>query len=123
MRNKEGVIRTINDLSTSIYLANVDVGWWDINENPNDRYAEKLCLIHSEISESMEGNRKNLMDDHLPHRKMDEVELADALIRILDLGGAMGFDLGGAVVEKLAYNKTRADHKKAARNAEGGKRY
>jgi hypothetical protein len=46
--------------------------------------AEKLCLVHSEISEAMEGHRKNLQDDKLPHRKMEEVEIADALIRALD---------------------------------------
>jgi NTP pyrophosphatase (non-canonical NTP hydrolase) len=54
---------------------------------------------------------------------MLEVELADALIRICDLAGAMQLDLGGAVREKLDYNATRADHKFEARTAEGGKAY
>ncbi len=40
----------------------------------------------------MEGERKDLMDDKLPHRKMAEVELADALIRIFDYAGAYGYD-------------------------------
>lgn len=45
--------------------------WWvnkdgsDIRENPLS-FSNKLCLIHSEISEAMEGDRKNKMDDHLP---------------------------------------------------------
>ena len=52
------------------------------------------------------------MDDHLPHRPIVEVELADALIRILDFAGMKGYDLGGAVREKLDYNRTRSDHKK-----------
>ena len=51
-----------------------------------------------------------------------EVELADALIRIYHLGGAMGFDLGAAVQEKMAYNATRADHKPENRAKEGGKK-
>jgi acyl carrier protein len=85
--------------------------------------AQKLCLIHREISEAMEGHRKGLKDDKLKHRPMIEVELADALIRICDLAGALGLDLGGAVEEKLAYNATRADHKPEARNASGGKSY
>ncbi len=84
---------------------------------------EMLCLIHSEISEAMEGHRKGLMDDKLPHRKMVEVELADALIRIGDLAGYLGLDLGGAIVEKMAYNAKRADHKIENRMAEGGKAY
>ena len=33
----------------------------------------------------MEGARKDLMDTHLKHRSMMEVELADAIIRIFDL--------------------------------------
>lgn len=83
----------------------------------------KLCLIHSEISEAMEGHRKGLMDDKLPHRPMIEVELADAIIRICDLAGALDLDLGGAVAEKLAFNLKREDHKPEARAQEGGKKY
>lgn len=85
--------------------------------------AEKLALIHSEISEGLEGHRKNKMDDHLPNRPMLEVELADAMIRIADLAGALGYDLGGAIAEKLAYNEQRADHKPENRAKEGGKAY
>lgn len=63
------------------------------------------------------------MDDKLPHRRMAEVELADALIRIFDYAGAHGYDLDGAVIEKRSFNKTRADHKAAARLADGGKKW
>lgn len=85
--------------------------------------AQKLCLIHSEISEAMEGHRKGLMDDKLPHRKMIEVEFADAMIRIADLAGALGLDLGGAIVEKMEYNSNREDHKLENRQKAGGKAY
>ncbi len=85
--------------------------------------AQKLMLIVSEVSEAMEGHRKGLMDDKLPHRPMIEVELADAVIRICDLAGAMDLDLGGAISEKLEFNATRADHKPDARAAVGGKAY
>jgi NTP pyrophosphatase (non-canonical NTP hydrolase) len=63
------------------------------------------------------------MDDHLPLRSMLEVELADAVIRIADLAGALDLDLGGAIAEKLAYNAKRADHNPENRAAAGGKAY
>lgn len=103
--------------------------WWLPDANGNRLqdnklvFSNKLCLIHSEISEAMEGDRKNKMDDHLPHRPSREVELADAVIRILDLAGAYGLDIGGAIAEKLVYNSNRADHKLENRAAVGGKTY
>lgn len=84
---------------------------------------EILCLVHSEISEAMEGARKNLMDDKLPHRIMLEVELADAMIRILDIAGAYKLDLGGAIEEKREYNRNRSDHKIENRSKENGKKF
>lgn len=84
---------------------------------------EKLCLMHSEISEAMEGFRKNLMDDKLPHRSMLEVELADVLARLYDLAGGLGLDVGGALAEKLAFNAKREDHKLENRAKDGGKAF
>ena len=127
----------IETLQENIHQGNVEAGWWtdldtlqSLAEECRIRtrfgkalVAEKLALIHSEISEAMEGARKNLMDDKLPHRKMIEVELADAMIRILDLAGALQLDLAGAMQEKSAYNAVREDHKVENRKAEGGKSY
>lgn len=109
-------------------------GWWtdlatgadttsQAGEPANVNIPEKLCLIHSEISEAMEGHRKGLMDDKLPHREMLEVELADAVIRIFDLAGGLGMDVAGAIAEKLVFNAERADHKPENRMKEGGKTY
>jgi hypothetical protein len=71
----------------------------------------------------MEGERKGLMDTHLKHRPMAEVELADLLIRLCDYAGRWGYDLGGAVVEKMYYNAHREDHKIENRIKEGGKKF
>lgn len=90
---------------------------------PDREVGTCLMLIVSEIAEAMEGDRKNLMDDKLPHRKMIEVELADAIIRILDLCGRLELDIGGAFSEKLRYNQTREDHKPENRALEHGKKY
>lgn len=84
---------------------------------------EMLALVHSEISEGLEGSRKNLMDDKLPHRSMFEVELADAVIRIFNIAGGLNLDLGGAFVEKMAFNAVREDHKLENRMREHGKKY
>lgn len=101
-------------------------GWWnDINtgEPLKRNVGELLMLIVSEVAEGMEGHRKQLMDDKLPNRQMLEVELADAVIRIFDLAGGLGYDLGGAIAEKLTYNATRADHKPENRRAANGKKF
>jgi hypothetical protein len=116
--------KTINSLVAEVH--NNNKKWW-INIHtgePLDRnVGELLCLIHSELSEAMEGHRKGLMDDHLPHRSMEEVEIADAFIRLLDYAGGRKLDLGGAYVEKMKYNQSRKDHQVEARLAQGGKAY
>jgi hypothetical protein len=118
----------INDLVNACHGASRASGWWDDIETGNplpltqERVGDKMMLIVTEIAEAKEGHRKNLMDDHLPDRKMVEVELADAIIRIADLAGAMGLDLGGAVVAKLAYNANRDDHKIENRKSYNGKK-
>jgi NTP pyrophosphatase (non-canonical NTP hydrolase) len=114
----------LNELSKSVHTANAK--WWqDVNSGqPIKRNkGELLALIHSEISEALEGERKDLMDDKLPHRKMAEVELVDAIIRILDYAAGFGYDLQGAFDEKMAYNAQRDDHKHEARRIAGGKQF
>lgn len=115
-----------DDLQMFCHGAACLTGWWTdpvTGKKLAVDVPQKLMLIVSEVAEAMEGHRKNLMDDHLPHRKMIEVELADAAIRIFDLAGALELNLGMAISEKLAYNATRADHQPEARAAAGGKTY
>lgn len=121
-------IKTLTGLLREAHERAVTSGWWgEYNENADPvfrRYwvAAKIALVHSEVSESLEAFRKDAMDDHLPHRKGIEVEFADAIIRMFDLAGGLGLDLEGAIVEKMAYNSQRADHKSAVRGMTGGKK-
>lgn len=114
----------LNAAAERVHEANKS--WWRDLETgaPKARnVGELLMLCTSELAEAMEGHRKNLPDDKLPHRSMFEVELADCIIRILDIAGGMGLDIGGAFEEKMAYNARREDHKVESRLKDGGKKY
>lgn len=114
----------LNDLAKECHAANAH--WWHdpaTGAKLERNKGEMLMLMVSEIAEAMEGERKNLMDDKLPHRRMAEVELADVLIRLFDYSGAYDFDLDGAVAEKREYNRTRKDHTNKARLQTGGKKW
>lgn len=118
--------KQINDLKNICYKASLKAGWYTDLETGKliDRNkGEMICLIHSELSEAMEGERKGLIDDHLPNRPMAEVEMADAVIRIMDYCGRWGYDIGGAIVDKLKYNSERLDHKLENRKSENGKKF
>lgn len=113
------------DLAQIIHEDNVEKGFWpegarswkygvtekghpDDYEVPGKRnVGESLMLVVTELSEGLEGHRKDLNDDHLPHRKSLEVELADAVIRIMDLGYGLCHRVADALVEKLEYNRKR----------------
>lgn len=90
---------------------------------PNRNVGEQFALMHSEISEALEADRKSEMDDKLPHRLGVEVELADLMIRAFDFAARQGLDLGNAIAEKMEYNPRRDDHKIANRATENGKAY
>lgn len=118
------VVKVLTDLS---YFCRQEADKWYHDPLTGERIflnkGERFALIHSEISEAFEGERKDLMDQHLPERRSVEVELADALIRIFDYAGEYNLDIGGALIEKLEYNRIREDHTNRSRLAPGGKKF
>lgn len=171
----------LTELQNKIHNQNKSVGWWD-EVRPFVAFA---CLFRSELSEAMEGDRKNLMDDKLPDYEMFWVEVADYVIRCMDWLGYLDYqsyhlvsfhdfetrlhfldemfnqvstaseivrddkrcgsqaldviaksvfscfdyadncniDLEEIITKKVAYNLTRADHKRENRAAKNGKKY
>lgn len=102
---------SLNDYRDRCYEAAKANGWYDEGPRP---LPERLCLIHSEVSEALEEYRAGHPTTRTYYNadkptKPEGVpsELADILIRVFDLAGAEGIDLDEIVAEKMLYNATR----------------
>ena len=98
----------LNDFAARCHAASKS--WWHhpVTGEPIERNPRELLMLAiSEIAEAMEGERKNLMDDHLHDRKMAEVEMADYVIRLADFAGGMKIEniIPHDTVENMPDNK------------------
>ena len=98
---------SLNKLGAEAHIISVDHGWWDQPRNP----MEIAALIHSEVSEFVEEERKT---EYNESKALEE--LADVIIRVVDYCAYRGWDLDDAVFKKMLKNRNR-EHR------HGGKRY
>lgn len=112
----------INELSKEIYQNNVEKGFYEDEKN----IGEMLCLVHSEVSEALEADRKDkyltnnifavngwVSDSDFKYSFVENVkdtfedELADIMIRVMDLAAFKNIDLEEHIAAKMRYNKLR----------------
>jgi hypothetical protein len=102
--------KELNALAETVHLANKK--WWcdlETGKSIERNKGELLMLVITELAEACEGVRKNLMDDKLPHRKMEEVEMADAYIRLLDYAAGFCIHIREDVANGLLFeNKAKS---------------
>ncbi len=112
----------LNELSKEIFIQNKVKGFWDKERN----FGELLMLIVSELSEALEAHRgraneldvesfnlelakgedfKSCFEKYVKDTVNDEI--ADSIIRLLDLCGGLNIDIDWHIKNKLEYNKLR----------------
>jgi NTP pyrophosphatase (non-canonical NTP hydrolase) len=94
---------TLEDLIHECHKTSAEHGWWLEPRNKG----EAIALMHSELSEMLEGVRKPAKDEHCPMFSSEEIELADLIIRAFDYAEGFNLRLEYALEAKMAFNKTR----------------
>lgn len=96
IKEKLNLKNSLNEMAFDIHDTALEKGFWDDTSIP-----EKLALIHSEVSEVLEADRK----DH--GKEAVEEELADILIRTLDLCSHLQMDVDKVMKMKTEKNRSR----------------
>ena len=98
-------IQAWSGMQQSIHRNAVSKGWWDKKKD----IPTELLLLHAEVSEATEALRiGNKRDEHIPSFSGLEAELADVIIRIMDLAEGTGLRIAEAVITKHVYNIQRS---------------
>ena len=95
---------TITEIQNRVHRIALDHGWWDAPRS----IGEVLMLVVTELAEAMEAYREgNPESEKIRGFSRMEEELADVMIRLLDLAENEGFNLEAAVLAKMVYNEDR----------------
>ena len=109
----EAIHKSINDVAKEVHENAKAHGWWDGGER---NFGELIALCHSELSEALEEyrNGRDFAETYYTPqtdgtKKMEGIpsELADVVIRVMDMCEHYGIDLEAAIAEKHDYNLTR----------------
>lgn len=97
----------LNELAKEAHEISKSKGFYDMQPD----LMTQLVLVHAEVSEAVEAERigdSRLRIDDKGKPEGVPSELADVIIRVLDICANRNIDIDEAVTKKLAYNKTRA---------------
>jgi NTP pyrophosphatase (non-canonical NTP hydrolase) len=105
----------LNDLAKEIYETSKSKGFWSIDQVSEFSIVPiKLALIGDEVSEALRVHRDEYVDSpqEMNNMTMDQEqdfveELADIVIRVLDLAGGLGLDIEQSIDAKVKKNKDR----------------
>ncbi len=99
---------TINEWQKKIYDIAKSKGWYDENVKQSTE-VERHMLMVTEISEATEERRKKKPPIYYENGKPEgeQIELADAVIRIMDYFESQGWNLEEAIKIKSDFNETR----------------
>jgi len=105
-RDKNRACGYMDDLATEIHQHAVDKGFWKDKEGRNK--GMMIALMHSELSGALEALRHdNSPSEHIPEFTGVEEEMADVVIRVMDFCHGFGYNLTGAIREKMKFNAGR----------------
>ncbi len=104
--NENDFIHSFDQMCSVVHAVASSKGFWPEESPP--KHAELIALMHSELSEALEALRHgNPSDEKIPEFDSYTAELADCVIRIMDVAAAQGLQLSKAIVAKTKFNETR----------------